>query len=125
MIVPILKIGKNLTTSIQGALTDHQARQFQKEVLEEVARTEASGVVIDITAMDVVDSYMARVLSETAIDVQLMGAHAVIVGMRPEVAVSLVQMGRGLSDVATALNLEQGLAKLEKMSAREGAGHGD
>ena len=124
MIVPILKIGKNLIISIQIPLTDQQARQFQREVLEEVAQTEAFGVIIDITAMDVVDSYMARILSETAINVKLMGARAVIVGIRPEVAVTLVQMGRGLADVATALNLEQGLAKLEKMDARKGPGHG-
>lgn len=124
MIIPILKIGKNLIISIQIPLTDQQARQFQREVLEEVARTEAFGIIIDITAMDVVDSYMARILSETAINVQLMGTRAVIVGIRPEVAVTLVQMGRGLADVATALNLDQGLAKLEKTDVRKGAGRG-
>lgn len=125
MTVPILKIGRNLIASIQIPLTDQQAHQFQNEVLEHVARTEAFGIIIDITAMDVVDSYMARILSETAMNVRLMGAHAVIVGMRPEVAITLVQMGRGLTGIATALNLEQGLAKLEKMSSAKGAGHED
>ena len=124
MTVPILKIGKNLIASIQAPLTDEQARRFQKGVLNEVARVEAFGIIIDITAMDVVDSYMARVLSETAMNIQLMGAHAVIVGMQPEVALTLVQMGRGLTGVATALNLEQGLAKLEKMNPGKGGGHG-
>ena len=116
MIVPILKIGKNLIASIQEPLTDQQVRRFQVEVLEEIERSETSGIVIDITAMDVVDSYMARILSETAVNAELMGARAVIVGMRPEVALTLVQMGRGLTGLATALNLEHGLKKLESFT---------
>ena len=117
MIVPILKIGENLIVSIQVPLTDQQMRRFQKEVLEKIERSEVSGIVIDITAMDVVDSYMARILSEIAVNAELMGTRAVIVGMRPEVALTLVQMGRGLAGLATALNLEHGLKKLESFTS--------
>lgn len=120
MIVPILKIGKNIIASIQEPLTDQQVRQFQEEVLVEIEKSEASGIVIDITAMDVVDSYMARILSETAVNAELMGARAVIAGMRPEVALTLVQMGRGLIGIATALNLEYGLKKLEILTGSRG-----
>ena len=119
MIVPILKIGKNMVTSLPTSLTDQEARKFQTELLEEVARTEASGIVIDITAMDVVDSYMSRILNETVTNVGLMGTQAVIVGIRPEVAMTLILMGRRLVGAETALNLEQGLAKLDKMQDRK------
>ncbi len=80
-----------------------------------MARTEAKGLVIDITALDVVDSFMARVLNDTANMVQIMGTQTVIVGMRPAVAITLVQMGRGLVGVETALNLENGLARLRQL----------
>lgn len=122
MIVPILRIGDNLVTSIQTALTDQQARQFQTEVLEEVARTEVFGIVIDITALDVVDSYMARILNDTVNNVHLLGTKAVIVGIRPEVAMTLVRMGRRLIGVENALNLQEGLKKLERMQQREQRG---
>jgi len=113
--VPILKIGDILITSIQTALTDRDTVQFQDDVLTEVARTEAKGLVIDITAMDVVDSFMARVLNDTANMVQIMGTQTVMVGMRPPVAITLVQMGRGLVGVEAALNLENGLTKLRQL----------
>jgi rsbT antagonist protein RsbS len=102
MIVPILKIGKNLIASIQVPLTDQQICRFQKEVLEEIERSETSGIVIDITAMDVVDSYMARILSEIAVNAELMGTRAVI---------------GGLTGLETALNLEHGLKKLESFTS--------
>ena len=115
MQIPILKTGDILITSIQIALTDRDVVQLQDDVLAEVARTEAKGLVIDITALDVVDSFMARVLNDTANMVQIMGTQTVIVGMRPAVAITLVQMGRGLVGVETALNLENGLARLGQL----------
>lgn len=122
MIVPILRIGDNLVTSIQAALTDQQAHQFQREVLEAVARAEVFGIVIDITALDVVDSYMARILNDTVNNVHLLGTKSVIVGIRPEVAMTLVRMGRRLIGVGNALNLQEGLKKLERMQQREQRG---
>jgi rsbT antagonist protein RsbS len=115
MQIPILKIGHILITSLPVALTDREAMQLQDDILAEAARTDAKGLVIDITALDVVDSFMARVLSDTADMVELMGTRTVIVGMRPLVAVTLVQMGRRLVGVETALDLEKGLARLRQL----------
>ncbi len=115
MKVPILKLREILLTSIQVDMTDDDAVQFQSDVLSTVEKSDARGIVIDITAMDVVDSYMARILNETAMMVELLGAKAVITGMQPTVALSLVEMGRGLIGVETALNLEQGFDRLKEI----------
>ncbi len=120
MEIPILKTGHILITSLPVGLTDREAIQLQDDILAEVARTDAKGLVIDITALDVVDSFMARVLSDTADMVELMGTQTVIVGMSPLVAVTLVQMGRRLVGVETALNLEKGLAKLRHLIGEGG-----
>ncbi|MFN7973059.1 MAG: STAS domain-containing protein [Acidobacteriota bacterium] len=123
MKVPILRIKKLLLTSVQMELSDRDALEFQDDVLRMVAQTEAEGIVIDITGLEVVDSFMARVLNETAAMVRLLGAEAVVCGMRPAVAMTLVEMGREMVDVATALNLELGLEKLQKLvDARRAAG---
>ena len=81
--------------------------------MKQLDETRASGVVLDISALDVVDSYMARILSETARMARLMGGQVVITGMNPIVAVTLIKMGRELIDVLTALTLEQGVEKLK------------
>lgn len=125
MQIPILKTGPILITSLPAALTDQEAIQLQDDILAEVARTDVKGLVIDITALDVVDSFMARVLSDTADMVELMGTQTVIVGMRPLVAVTLVQMGRRLVGVETALNLEKGLARLRQLIEGPVEGSGD
>ena len=109
MKVPILKIRDILLTSIQEDLTDQEAMDFQNDVLHKVKDSEASGLVIDITALDVVDSFMARVINETANMVRLQGAEVVLSGMQPSVARTLIEMGRELLGVQTALNLEMGL----------------
>lgn len=115
MRVPILKLGEILLTSIQVELTDQDALEFQSDLLSKVSEIEAKGVVLDITALEVVDSYLARVLNETAKMVRLLGAQTVICGMRPSVALTLVEMGRGLIGVKSALDLEQGLKKIEEL----------
>ncbi len=121
MRVPILKLGDILLTSIQMDLTDTDAQQFQTDVLHMVHDKNAKGLVIDITALDVVDSYMARILNDTAHMVRLLGAEVVLCGMRPAVAITLVEMGRELIGVETALNLEQGVEKLRRrLTARPG-----
>lgn len=119
MNIPILKLKNILLTSIQIDLTDDEAVEFQSDVLQEIRDTEARGIVIDITAMEVVDSYMARILNETATMVELLGARAVITGMQPTVALTLVEMGRELIGVQTALNLEQGFDKLQDILAKD------
>lgn len=113
MKVPILKLGHILLTSIQEDLTDRDAVEFQNDVLKMVMHTDSSGLVVDITALDVVDSFMARVINETANMVRLLGAEIVVCGMQPSVALTLIEMGRELLGVQTALNLELGLEKIK------------
>ena len=102
-------------TSIQVDLSDQDALDFQADVLRMVAETDASGIVIDITALDVVDSYMARVLNETVTMARLLGAEAIVCGMQPSVALTLIEMGRELVNVETVLNLSQGMEKVNDL----------
>jgi len=124
MKIPILRLRNILLTSIQVDLADQEALDFQSEVLRMVAETEADGIVIDITALDVVDSFMARVLNDTASMVRLLGAEVVLCGMQPAVAMTLVEMGRELVGVETALNLDQGVKKLQLLIQKREAGRG-
>ena len=114
MRIPILKLGSILLTSIQSDITDEQAMTLQADILAKLDQTQSAGVVLDISALDVVDSYMARILSETARMARLMGGEVVITGMNPMVAVTLVEMGRELVGVMTALTLEQGVDRLKQ-----------
>ncbi len=122
MRIPILRLKGILLASIQVDLTDEDALGFQRDVLSRVNQTDAGGVVIDITALDVVDSFMARVLNDTAHMARLLGAQVVICGMRPAVALTLVEMGRELVDVETVLNLDQGMEKIEQLIGNRSAG---
>jgi rsbT antagonist protein RsbS len=106
--IPILRIHDTLIASIQAELRDAVADQFQTDVLSEIERTSAGGLVVDISSVEVVDSYVAQVLANTGKMARLMGTRTVIVGMRPEVAATLVRMGFSF-DLETALNLEEGL----------------
>lgn len=121
MKIPILKLKEILLTSIQVDLTDDDALHFQSDVLQRVSKTEAKGIVIDITAMDVVDSFMARMLNETAHMVRLLGCEAVICGMQPTVALTLIEMGRELIGVETALDLDHGMEKIQHLIEKRGA----
>ncbi len=122
MKIPILRLKDVLLTSIQVDLTDQDALDFQTDVLRVMSETEARGIVIDITAMDVVDSFLARVLNDTARMVQMLGAEVVLSGMQPMVALTLTEMGRELIGVETALNLDQGLDKLRHLIWEKGGG---
>ncbi len=124
MIIPILRLKDVLLTSIQVDLTDQEALDFQADVLRMVSETEAGGIVIDITALDVVDSFMARVLNDTARIVRILGAEVVLSGMQPMVALALIEMGRELVGVETALNLDQGLERLQRLIQERTSGHG-
>ncbi len=107
--IPILKIEDFLIASIQISLDDRSVLQFQKDLLEEVKEKSASGVVVDITSIDLVDSFMARSLNDIAVAVHLLGARMVIVGMHASIAVTLVEMGLTIPNAVTVLNLEKGL----------------
>ncbi|CAK0776289.1 RsbT antagonist protein RsbS [Azospirillaceae bacterium] len=115
MRVPILRLGKVLLTSIQSDLTDEDAINFRTDVLSMIGETDAVGIVIDVTGLDVVDSFMARILNDTATSVRLLGGSVVVCGIRPAVALTLVEMGRQMIGAETALNLEQGVEKLHKI----------
>jgi rsbT antagonist protein RsbS len=108
--IPILKIGRTLITSVQTELRDRTVDLFQQDILSMIDSTGARSLVIDISALDTLDTYVARMLTSTGKMARLMGARTVIVGMRPEVAATLVRMGFPLKDLETALSLEEGLA---------------
>ena len=107
--IPILKIGSTLLATIQIDLHDTVVDAFQNDVLEEIEKTAASGLIIDISALEAVDSYVARMLANTGKMAKLMGVETVIVGMRPAVAATLVRMGYFMSGIRTALSLQEGL----------------
>src|SRR5262245_34034602 len=108
--IPILKIGSTLLVTIQIELHDTVVDAFQNDVLEEIERTAAKSLIIDISALETVDSYVARMLANTGKMAKLMGTNTVIVGMRPAVAATLVRMGYFMQGIDTALSLEEGLA---------------
>jgi rsbT antagonist protein RsbS len=123
MEVPILKQGSYLIGSVQSALTDADLLQLRDSLVEKVGRFRSRGVIVDVTAMDVMDSFASRTMSDIAHMIRLRGAEMVIVGIQPEVAFTMVQLGLTLEGVATALDLEEGLSLLDqttKKSGREG-----
>ena len=116
--IPILRIGATLLVSIQIELRDAVADAFQADVLSAIENRGTTGLVVDISGLDMVDTYVARVLAETGRMAKLMGTSTVLVGMRPEVAATLVRMGYGMEGVRTALDLDAGLALLGHVIAQ-------
>ncbi|TCT20388.1 rsbT antagonist protein RsbS [Melghiribacillus thermohalophilus] len=114
MRIPILKLHNYLLISIQIELDDQTAIQFQEDLLHKIHETGATGVVIDLTSVDVIDSFIAKVLGDVVSMSNLMGAKVVLTGIQPAVAMTLIDLGIHLKDVPTALNLEQGLIKLRQ-----------
>jgi rsbT antagonist protein RsbS len=112
--VPILRQGTYLIASVQDALSDKDILLLQSRLLAEVVRTRAKGVVIDVSSLDVLDSFGTRMLCDMAAAAQLRGALTVIVGIQPEVALSMVLLGLTMRDVATALDLDAGLDLLHQ-----------
>lgn len=119
--LPILRIGGNLLVSIQVDLDDQTVLNLQEDLAEQVVKHGARGVIIDITAAEIVDSFVGRMLSTIASVSQLLDAETVVVGMRPAVAITLVELGLSLGGVRTALNLEQGLAILSERDSPRAA----
>ena len=105
----ILSQGPNLIVSIHAALDDEQLVRLQRELLERVGRDRSSGILIDVAALDVLDSFAARTLADLAYMAQLRGARTVVVGIAPEVAMTLVRLGVRIPLTQTALDLEEGL----------------
>lgn len=114
MRIPILKLYNCLLVSIQWELDDQTALQFQEDLLQKIHETGASGVVIDLTSIDFIDSFIAKVLGDVIDMSNLMGAKVVITGIQPAVAITLIELGIGLTNVLTAIDLEKGLEKLQQ-----------
>lgn len=110
--IPILRIGRFLLVSIQVDLDDELALGLQGDLTSAISRHRASGVLIDISPLEIVDSFIGRVLGQIASMSRILGARTVVVGMRPAVAITLVEMGVRMSGVETALNVDRGLALL-------------
>lgn len=114
MPVPILKQGPILIASVQAALTDSDTERLRYDLMDRVSRYRAQGIIVDVTAIDVMDSFAARSLRTIAHMTRLRGADTVIVGLQPEVAFAMVQLGLMFDDMYTALDLEEGLALLNR-----------
>ena len=119
MPVPILKQGPILIATVQAALTDSDTERLRYDLMERVSRYRAQGIIVDVTAIDVMDSFAARSLRTIAHMTRLRGADTVIVGLQPEVAFAMVQLGLMFDDMYTALDLEEGLALLNKQLGLE------
>ena len=117
MAIPILKQGPYLIASIESAVVDADLDRLREDVGQRVGDARCHGVVVDVTELDVMDSFTIRTLLDIARVARLRGAEAVIVGIQPEVAFAMVQLGLRLEDVATALDLEEGIALLESVPA--------
>ena len=114
MRIPILKLYNCLLISIQWEIDDQTALQFQEDLLHKIHETGANGVVIDLTSIDFIDSFIAKVLGDVINMSNLMGVKVVITGIQPAVAITLIELGIGLDNVLTALDLEKGLEKLQQ-----------
>ncbi|TQR21457.1 STAS domain-containing protein [Psychrobacillus vulpis] len=112
--IPILKLRDCLIVSIQWELDDQTALAFQEDLLDKLHATAARGVVLDLTPIDFIDSFIAKVLGDVISMSGLMGAKVVITGIQPAVAITLIELGIRLENVVTALDLENGLEKLER-----------
>lgn len=122
MDVPILKMGDYLIAAIQGALTDSDLNRLQENLVYSVRRHRSRGVVIDVTVLDVMDSFAARTLRSITLMTRLMGAKVAIVGIQPEIAFSMVQLGLSLEGTMMSLDLEDGIAMLKAADKEDGLG---
>ena len=118
MHVPILRQRDYLIASIQSVVSDNDLVQLRDDLAERVGQYRSRGVIIDVTVLDVIDSFATRTLRAIAYMLRLRGAATVIVGIQPEVAFTMVQLGLTLQGIGTALDLEEGLAYLDQQSKR-------
>ncbi len=122
MPVPILRQGRVLIASLQASSDDRDFVQLRDDLVRMVSTVRAEGVVVDVTALDVLDSFASRSLRALAQMIKLRGAKTVIVGIQPDVAFAMVQLGLTLPDIPTALDLEEGLELLKASTGSEGRG---
>lgn len=117
--IPILKMGKFLLVSIQVDMDDRTAMGLQDDLTGQIVKHRAKAVLIDISALDVVDSFIGRMLANTAAMARILDAETVVVGMQPSVAITLVELGLSLKGVRSALNVERGMELLRGTTADE------
>ena len=120
MLVSILRQGDYLIASIQFDLTDGQVLELRDDLSDRIGRSRARGLIIDVAALDVIDSFVARSLGSIAITARLRGAETVIVGIEPDVAIAMVQFDLDLEPLRTALDLDEALSLLDRLTQRDG-----
>lgn len=125
--IPILKMGRYLLVTIQVDMHDRLAMNLQEDLTDRIVRDAAKGVLIDISCLEIVDSFIGRMLGSIAAMSRMLDAQTVLVGMQPAVAITMVELGLSLSGVRTALNVEQGMNILQALTQPddEDAGHDD
>ena len=122
--IPILKMGSNLLVTIQVDMHDRLAMALQDDLMEQIRRHKSLGVLIDISALDLVDSFIGRMLANIAAMARILDADTVVTGMRPAVAITLVELGLSLTGVRTALNVERGMQLLDAARSERETGDG-
>ena len=115
---PVIQIGRYLVVCIQDDLSDESVEELESRVVTAVAKHEAEGLLIDVSQLAIVDSYVARILARIASVVGLLGARSVIVGIRPAVAITLVELGLGTMSLDAALDVRRGIALLDRVDPR-------
>ena len=116
--IPILRMGGCLLVTIQVDMHDQLAMQLQNDLAEAVAAQRSTGLLIDISALEIVDSFIGRMIANTAAIARILDVETVLVGMRPAVAITLVELGLALPGIHTALNVERGMALLARATVR-------
>ena len=119
--IPILRMGRFLLVTIQVDMHDRLALALQDDLMEQIRARHARGVLLDISALDVVDSFIGRMIGNIAAMARVLDADTVVTGMRPAVAITLVELGLSLPGVRTALDIERGMALLNKPQGHPGA----
>lgn len=115
--IPILKLGRFLLVTVQVDMHDRLAMQLQDDLTNKISQTGARGVLIDISALEMVDSFIGRMLANISAMAKVLDAETVVVGMQPAVAITLVELGLSLPGVRTALNVERGMELLDEATA--------
>jgi rsbT antagonist protein RsbS len=122
--IPILKMGNFLLVTIQVDMHDRLALTLQDDLTDRIVATQARGVLIDISSLDMVDSFLGRMLSNIALMAHILDAETVVVGMQPAVAITLVELGLSLKGIRTALNIEKGMELLQASLGQEESSNG-
>ena len=114
--IPIIRMGRWLLVTIQVDMYDQLAMTLQNDLTEQIARQGSEGVLVDISALEIVDSFIGRMIANTAAMARVLGADTVLVGMQPAVAITLVELGLSLPGIRTARNVEMGMELLDRMA---------